>query len=623
MPITPTATPNFLKNLEQRNLELKGKIDRTWIVEEQPTFDFSTPIETEQLNIPAQPQVQTPITPQEQLPAPISNAVSEPTQELEFTSEDVANFRDLLSKWIDPIRIKRLIIESKQTQKPISFEPSSTELLARWKEELKEAVTPEPWEWFIAWWVKWAVTWIKWAISTVWGLASLASEKAVELSWKWATKLWTLIEQFKWTVTPEQAQQTFLEIIKEPEFFDQDEQSKADIINLASSFLVPAWIISKGKTTLWILWKLGRWALAWVAWVTAWEVQLEGELPSPWEAIAWWALWAVIPWLPIVWKAIKQRIFPIESIEKIVWRIVQGKKKDISKAVETLKKLDTKWINTYEWLKTTVTEKGKVIVWQVDERLLKDKRAFWLDELIKTTKVWEKEVKTNFVSKALDQLTKFADDIDDDVLKAEISEFSDKFTNKTATLKDINDLARKHNVEISSKAFSKTWEPLTSVWKLWFENIRKWTKETVRDLLPDETTRILDKEFSELANTKRLIEKMEEAVNTLEQKVKPRWILESVWRFLWRSIDTISWGSLRWFLTWFLPSNIWNKTQNSLDLQDELRKNLDIIEDILWAKKESGIAKKLAEFINKLDIKPEQAWKLIAIPKELPKEQEE
>jgi hypothetical protein len=41
-------------------------------------------------------------------------------------------------------------------------------------------------------------------------------------------------------VTPEQAQQTFLEIIKEPEFFDQDEQSKADIINLASSFLVPA-----------------------------------------------------------------------------------------------------------------------------------------------------------------------------------------------------------------------------------------------------------------------------------------------------------------------------------------------------------------------------------------------
>jgi hypothetical protein len=116
---------------------------------------------------------------------------------------------------------------------------------------------------------------------------------------------------------------------------------------------------------------------------------------------------------------------------------------------------------------------------------------------------------------------------------------------------------------------------------------------------------------------------MEEAVNTLEQKVKPRWILESVWRFLWRSIDTISWGSLRWFLTWFLPSNIWNKTQNSLDLQDELRKNLDIIEDILWAKKESGIAKKLAEFINKLDIKPEQAWKLIAIPKELPKEQEE
>jgi hypothetical protein len=40
--------------------------------------------------------------------------------------------------------------------------------------------------------------------------------------------------------------------------------------------------------------------------------------------------------------------------------------------------------------------------------------------------------------------------------------------------------------------------------------------------LPDETTRILDKEFSELANTKRLIEKMEEAVNTLEQKVKPR-----------------------------------------------------------------------------------------------------
>ena len=75
-----------------------------------------------------------------------------------------------------------------------------------------------------------------------------------------------------------------------------------------------------------------------------------------------------------------------------------------------------------------------------------------------------------------------------------------------------------------------------------------------------------------------------------------RGLLEKIGRSLGRTVDVVTGGSLRGFLTSFLPSNIGNKVLNSLDLQNLLSKNLTKLEKLVG----SGTDEEIIKFVDDL-----------------------
>ena len=278
----------------------------------------------------------------------------------------------------------------------------------------------------------------------------------------------------------------------------------------------------------------------------------------------------------------KEKLFPTQSLEEITGKIVQGKKADIADAKKALSLIDTKGITTFEDLGNTMREKVKSLSGKVDEVLDADPAPIQFDELVRVDKTPAgKEIKTNFLDKSLTQLDELYTKIDDPVNAERIREVAEKAKTTGLSLKEVNDVAREYGVEFRSKAFSKqTGEPLTSVNAQSFENVRKGIKDTVRQRLPDETSKVLDSEIASLLNTERLVRKMEEKANALTQKVQQRGLIEKAFRAAGRAADVATFGAPRAFLTSFLPSNIGNKVMNSLDVEEALKKNLKMFEKL-------------------------------------------
>jgi len=90
--------------------------------------------------------------------------------------------------------------------------------------------------------------------------------------------------------------------------------------------------------------------------------------------------------------------------------------------------------------------------------------------------------------------------------------------------------------------------------------------------------------YSNITETKKLLNKVNEWINKLEQKIKDRWLLEKWARTLAKWVDVVSMWTIRWFFTWLLPSNIWNKINNFIDIQWNLSNHLKNINKLLEKK---------------------------------------
>lgn len=284
----------------------------------------------------------------------------------------------------------------------------------------------------------------------------------------------------------------------------------------------------------------------------------------------------------------------IEDANSIVWKIIQWETSDIAPALEALKNIDTKWVASYKDLSEILEARGKNYMELVDENLLKDTRKLKPKDTTVTTTVWNTTVTQTPIVKGITQLEELYSSIDDPTNLARIKELNTKFKNEWLSLKELNDVAREYNSVFKAKAFSKLWDPLTSVNAQAYENNRKAMKEFVRSQLPDDTTKLLDKQYSNIASTKQLVDKMVEKVNSLSQKINKRWTIENIARGIGRAVDIASFGWVRWLLTSFLPSNIGNKVLNSIDLEDALKSSLKKLDTIVkkidnWTITESDI----------------------------------
>jgi len=267
---------------------------------------------------------------------------------------------------------------------------------------------------------------------------------------------------------------------------------------------------------------------------------------------------------------------------EVVGKILQGTKKDIAPGLEVLRNIDTTGVKTYSDLNTVLRGKIKNLSRNVDEQLLQDTIPKKLSDLIKAEKVGEKTVTTNYVQKALDSLEELYIKTESPVDATRISQLRDKAISTGLTAQEINNIAREFGTEFGQKAFSKrTGEALTSVNAEAFENIRKGVKDTARQFMPDDATKAIDLEISKIYNTQRLVERMSEAVNKLEQKVSGRGLVEIISRRIAETIDIATLGGPKAFITkLFFPSNVGMKTLNSLDLQEQLSRNLKLIQGI-------------------------------------------
>lgn len=283
---------------------------------------------------------------------------------------------------------------------------------------------------------------------------------------------------------------------------------------------------------------------------------------------------------------------------RIVGTIVQGTKKDIPKATAALKGLNVKDVKTYGDLSSALDRNIKQASLRQDEILDLDKTPRPLASLTASQKVGEQTVTHNYVEDALNHLSELYGKTNDPVGAEQIRQLAVKANGEGLTVKEINNLARLHGSEFSTKAFSKIGEPLTSVNAQAFENTRSGLKTTARDLFDNPEYKQLDDQLSSNIQTQKLVKKVDEQVNKLKQRVTDRGLGEKVGRAVFQAIDIVSGGAVRGFMQSFIPRSAGLKIMNALDLEQNLQKNLQQLQRILDTVPENQIENQIKGLIQ-------------------------
>ena len=297
------------------------------------------------------------------------------------------------------------------------------------------------------------------------------------------------------------------------------------------------------------------------------------------------AIWSTV-------KAGKNKLFPTKPLDDLLLEVSQGKKSDIPKFKEALSSIDVDDIDTYENLTNTFSSKIDELANKQDSLLPTDE-IHSIDTL--TTTVGNRT--TNFVRNALDDLENVGTKENDLELLNKVDELQGK---ASLSVKDINDLARFYGGKFKQKSFNKMWDAKSSVSAARFENNRKGLKDISRDLLPDDTAKLIDSEMSNLFSARDLSQKMADKVDNLTKKVQPRNLVEKWFRWV---ADTLDYLTLWWpsaFLSRLLPSNVGLKTMNSIGIQERLAKNLKAIETATKKLETVTEASEQASIITKL-----------------------
>ncbi len=281
-------------------------------------------------------------------------------------------------------------------------------------------------------------------------------------------------------------------------------------------------------------------------------------------------------------KAVKNLEKNTAEAEATAGRIVQWDIKAQKEAVNALKSVDTKDVKTYKDLWNKIDEKATEIAKKVDEELSKyNDKYSGTTSRVEEIADWVKEpIEYTPAQDVIDDLTKLYTKLWDKKWLAEMWYWEWKLNAEWLTLKELNDLAKKHWVEFRRKAFNEDWSwKYSDIWEK-YETNRQSMKEYIRELLPDDTTKNLDIAYHELMDTNYYVNKMSEKVNALTQKIKKRNIIEKLWAKAGDIVNMLSWWWIKAFVTKFIPSNVWNKINNSLDMEAELPKLLSKLDDL-------------------------------------------
>lgn len=277
-----------------------------------------------------------------------------------------------------------------------------------------------------------------------------------------------------------------------------------------------------------------------------------------------------------------------DDANKIAGRIWQGDINDQSKVREWVRSLarrnwetNTKSIKTYKQLEDAIKNTKRQIISEEDE-LLKQYPDKITDWTTKQTVKWigdqTDEVTRDYLDEGIGLLKKY--NKNDPAALKELEILQNTKNTQWLTRLEAKQIARTLTSKLSKKFYNSNDELRNSMSAESYETIRKWIQNAVRDRLPNDTLKNLDIEYSNLRGFEDLTDDMAEKVNTLTQKLKNTTFLEKVGRKAGDLINRVTGKSIKWLVEKFLPSNMWNKINNSIDIQNELWKNLSKLVDL-------------------------------------------
>lgn len=300
--------------------------------------------------------------------------------------------------------------------------------------------------------------------------------------------------------------------------------------------------------------------------------------------------------------SIKEGVKPTPKLEQAIGQVLQGKTTNIKPFEQAISTIDTTGVKTYSDLANKFDEAIPSLSAKVDAELAKDTNMYKLSDLaVKATSKGGQEVSTDYVTKALSGLKELYTTIGDDVAKQNIDEIIAQANTNGLTRKEVNDISRIYNQEFGTKAFSKaTGDALTSVNAQAYENVRKGLKNVARAGIGGDEAKVADQIMSSIYDSKKLIERNVEAVNKLKQRIEERgWIQKATYGAI-KAVDTLTGGVIRGATDAVLNRGTGLKTLNALDLESNLKRNLEVIKKALNANTEQE-AQKILETVGKVD----------------------
>lgn len=281
-------------------------------------------------------------------------------------------------------------------------------------------------------------------------------------------------------------------------------------------------------------------------------------------------------------------------------RVIQGQTKDIPLAETAFKNINTKGVKTRQELSQRLSDAMKNQMDIVDKELSKDLKPISLKNyIIKVKNNAGQEVKTDVISKSLKHLEDFFKNAGDDLSASNIGLIKKKAMREGLTRQEVNNIARMYSEEFGSKAFNKIGDPLTSVNAQMFENVRNGLKQVARGGLGGAEAKQADRLYSAMANTKRLIDKGVEGVSQLEGKLKDRNILQKLSYGAVKVLNAITGGALKSGIEALGISNVGNKIDNWVNLEQSLAKDLQFIQKANGIKSESALIKFIEDYARK------------------------
>ncbi len=282
---------------------------------------------------------------------------------------------------------------------------------------------------------------------------------------------------------------------------------------------------------------------------------------------------------------------PKKTPEQAVGQVTQALPKDANAVGRAITKIDTAGVETYADFAKKIKDSIPDLAKKVDDELLKDTSSYLLKDLaLQTESAGGKAVRTNYVQKAIEDLAELYTKVGDNTEAQNIKELLVKATTKGLSKKEVNDLARIYGQEFGEKAFGKTGDALTSVNAQAFENTRSGLKTTARQNLSKDA-QILDKQLADIYTLQRYNNKMVDAVAKLKNRVNERGLGEKIGHFVTKYGDILTGGTLRGLVGGLLPRGVGNKVLNALDLEEALKKNLEVINKALDAKDDATLIK--------------------------------